>query len=103
MQGDHLFRHLLDELSKVAGAEHLVDEIWTIRSEVISPVVKARTLLRYLELFVRRAEEVVAGPRRRPGPRMKVALRSAQPSAPDAFPAVGRDVGGRLGGRRRTL
>jgi hypothetical protein len=94
VQGDHLFRHLLQELASIDGAQAVRDEIWRIRSEVLSPSVKARCLLRYVELLARRAQEELAGPGRRP--------RRARPPLPPAadhpdpvaspFPAVGRDV-----------
>ncbi|HJV09446.1 MAG TPA: hypothetical protein VJ653_07180, partial [Acidimicrobiales bacterium] len=88
IQGEHLFRHLLSELS---GAARLVDDLWTIRSEVISPEVKTRTLLRYVERLVDRAQTVAATPGRRPSKRP-----AAKPSPPlvaaSPFPAVGRDV-----------
>ncbi|MGH9265424.1 MAG: glycoside hydrolase family 2 protein [Acidimicrobiales bacterium] len=96
VQGDHLFRHLLDELSRLPGAERVRDEIWTIRSEVVSPAVKARTLLRYLDRCARRAEAVLAGPGHRPTARPKAASRKndTPPAAPPpvAYPPVGRDV-----------
>jgi hypothetical protein len=94
MQGEHLFRHLLDEVSGLVGGERLCDDLWTIRAEVISPAVKSRLLLRYAELFVRRAELLQAAPGRRRS-------RGAEPTPPGAgvlrepartFPAVGRDV-----------
>jgi len=89
-QGEHLFRHLVPALAGLAGAPAVIDALWTIRSEVISPVVKTRTLLRYIELLVRRAERVL--PRRR----RRVASRpSPQPASPppsSLFPPVGRDV-----------
>ena len=110
VQGEHLFRHLLSELSGVPGAAHVLDDIWTIRAEVISPEVKTRTLLRYVELLIRRAEAVVATPGRRPSKRVRQpALRAARaqpaPAAPavDAspFPAVGRDLKPLRAGLRR--
>jgi len=94
VQGEHLFRHLLDEVSGLVGGERLCDDLWTIRAEVISPAVKSRLLLRYAELFVRRAELLQAAPGRRRS-------RGAEPTPPGAgvlrepartFPAVGRDV-----------
>ena len=95
MQGEHLFRHLFAELGGVAGAERLLDDVWTIRAEVVSPVVKTRTLLGYAELFVRRAEDRLAKPRRRTSARRpKVSASTPDPSRTDpaVFPAVGRDV-----------
>jgi hypothetical protein len=94
IQGEHLFRHLLSEFTGVAGAGRLLEEIWAIRSEVISPQVKARNLLRYIELLVQRAAGIVATPRRRPAKRAATAAVAAIPETPAAtpFPAVGRDV-----------
>jgi hypothetical protein len=93
IQGEHLFRHLQSELAGVAGAGRLLDDVWTIRSEVISPQVKARNLLRYMELLAQRAGDIVATARRRPSKRAAKA-QTAIPEAPAAtpFPAVGRDV-----------
>lgn len=94
VQGEHIFRHVLSEFAGVAGAGRLLDDVWTIRSEVISPQVKARNLLRYIELLAQRAGEVVATPRRRPSKRAARAAVAARPEAPAVtpFPAVGRDV-----------
>ena len=94
IQGEHLFRHLQSEFAGVAGAGRLLDDLWTIRSEVVSPEVKSRNLLRYIELLVQRSGDVVATPRRRPSKRAATAVVTAQPEAPTAspFPAVGRDV-----------
>ncbi|MDQ4069145.1 MAG: beta galactosidase jelly roll domain-containing protein, partial [Actinomycetota bacterium] len=78
VQGEHLFRHLLAELDGVAGAERLLEDVWTIRSEVVSPIVKNRTLLRYAELFVRRAEGgAPRSPRRASSPPAKSAAAAA--------------------------
>jgi hypothetical protein len=90
VQGEHLLRHLLAELERLSGAEPLRDDIWTIRAEVVSPVVKARTLLRYVELFVRRAEARLATSRPRTAAKPPSTPLVA-PAAPAAFPAVGRD------------
>jgi hypothetical protein len=78
----------------VAGAGRLLEEIWIIRSEVISPQVKARNLLRYIELLVERAADILATPRRRPSKRAAKAPVPTHPETPAAtpFPAVGRDV-----------
>jgi len=94
IQGEHLFRHVLSEFAGVAGAGRLLDDVWTIRSEVISPQVKARALLRYIELLVQRAQELLGTPGRRPSKRAAKAAVPASPEAPatSAFPAVGRDV-----------
>jgi len=94
VQGEHLFRHLLPELAGHAGADRLLDDIWTIRSEVVSPAVKARTLLRYVELVVRRAEALLATKGRRPSRAPRPVADAASHGAPLAplFPAVGRDV-----------
>jgi len=94
VQGEHLFRHLLQELAGLAGSGRLRDELWTIRSEVVSPTVKTRALLRYVELFVRRAEGRFGTKGRRSG-RQSGRAPDAVPdvSAPPAvFPAIGRDV-----------
>lgn len=103
VQGEHLFRHLLSEFAGTAGAGRLLDDVWTIRSEVISPDVKARALLRYIELLVQRAQEVAASPRRRPSKRAAKAAvpnRLEAPTEP-AFPAVGRNVKPNPAGARR--
>jgi hypothetical protein len=92
VQGEHLFRHLLPELAGLAGADRIVDDLWTIRSEVVSPEVKTRTLLRYAELFVRRAEEVAAVPRRRRSKQAPPAPAAERPPASQTLRAVGRDV-----------
>jgi hypothetical protein len=100
IQGEHLFRHLLSELSSVAGADGVLDDVWTIRAEVISPEVKARTLLRYVEALVRRAEALLATPGRRPSKRVRP---TPAPPAGEAspFPAVGRDLKPARAGLRR--
>jgi len=100
VQGEHLFRHLLGELSGQAGAERALDEIWTIRAEVISPEVKTRTLLRYVELVVRRAEAVAATPGRRPSGRARP-TPAGPPVEESPFPAVGRDLKPLRAGLRR--
>ncbi|MDQ3896397.1 MAG: hypothetical protein M3326_03935 [Actinomycetota bacterium] len=100
VQGEHLFRHLLAELRDVPGAERLLDDIWTVRAEVVSPIVKARTLLRYVELFVARAEEHLVHPRRRARADVP-AVPVAAGHEPSAFPAVGRDVTSPPSGRPR--
>ncbi|MDP1806329.1 MAG: hypothetical protein Q8K72_14240, partial [Acidimicrobiales bacterium] len=103
VQGEHLFRHLLSEF---AGAGRLLDDVWTIRSEVLSPQVKARNLLRYIELLVQRAADIVTTPRRRPSKRAAKAAVAARAETPAAapFPAVGRDVKPtRAGVRHRAL
>jgi hypothetical protein len=64
VQGEHLFRHVLHELSHLDGGQPVSDDIWRIRSEIVSPREKARALLRYLELFVARAEQRLASTRR---------------------------------------
>ena len=94
IQGEHLFRHVLSEFAGAAGAGRLLDEAWTIRSEVISPEVKARNLLRYIELLAQRADDLVSTPRRRPSKRHAKAAAAARAETPPAspFPAVGRDV-----------
>jgi hypothetical protein len=61
VQGEHLFRHLLWQLDGAAYAEALREEIWRIRSEVLSPREKARVLIRYLELLVVRGDERLGG------------------------------------------
>ena len=92
VQGEHLFRHLLRELDGSAGAEPLCDDIWTIRSETVSPEVKSRTLLRYVDLVVRRAEALLATRGRRPSSRMRSAAAGADTPPASLFPAVGRNV-----------
>ncbi len=79
VQGEHLFRHLLSEFAGVAGAGRLLDDVWTIRSEVVSPQVKARNLLRYIELLAQRAGDIVATPRRRPSKRAAKAAGRRRP------------------------
>lgn len=106
VQGEHLFRHLIAELEATPGAGAVRDEIWRIRAEVLSPAVKARNLLRYAELVVHHAEEVVAGGARRARRTPATAATSLPASAVPAvterppFEAVGRDVKP-SGGRRR--
>jgi hypothetical protein len=94
IQGEHLFRHVQSEFAGMAGAGRLLDDVWTIRSEVISPQVKSRALLRYLELLAERAQAVVETPRRRPSKRAAKSPGPARPEPPaeSPFPAVGRDV-----------
>jgi hypothetical protein len=95
VQGEHLFRHLLPELRGLAGSERLCDDIWTIRSETVSPTVKSETLLRYVELVVRRAEDLLATKGRRRSGGLRPVPPSAGAGAPPPAPlcpAVGRDV-----------
>jgi hypothetical protein len=94
VQGEHLFRHLAPELAGLAGADHVTEMAWTIRSEVVSPEVKTRTLLRYVELVVRRAETLLATRGRRPARRRPLVGVPAPDGLPQSslFPAVGRDV-----------
>jgi len=95
VQGEHLFRHLFPELDGLAGAQPLCDDIWTIRSETVSPEVKARTLLRYVELVVRRAEGLLSTKGRRAAARVRTPPILGGPSAPPPaplFPPVGRDI-----------
>jgi hypothetical protein len=80
VQGEHLFRHVLQELSHLAGAEGLVEDVWRIRSETVSPREKARALLRHLEQFVQRGEARLARTGRAPAGRRP-------PSAADVLPA----------------
>ena len=99
IQGEHLFRHVLSEFAGAAGGGRLLDDVWTIRSEIVSPEVKARALLRYVALLAERAAQVVARPQRRI-PKRAGKAAAAGPEAPleSPFPAVGRDV---KPGRRR--
>jgi hypothetical protein len=96
VQGEHLFRHVLAELPGVPGAGPVLDDVWTIRSEILSPAVKARTLLRYVEHVVRRAEALVDSPGRRPSRQAKAVPQPragrAVPDPPARFFPVGRDV-----------
>jgi hypothetical protein len=94
VQGEHLFRHVLSEFAGAAGASRLLDDVWTIRSEVVSPEVKARTLLRYVDLLARRAQLVASVPGRRPAKPAKATAGAGAPEVParSPFPAVGRDV-----------
>ncbi len=93
IQGEHLFRHLVSEFAGVAGAGHLLDDVWTLRSEVVSPEVKTRNLLRSIELLVPRAEAIVSNARRRPTKRAaKPAASGPQIPAAPQFAAVGREV-----------
>ena len=100
IQGEHLFRHLLAELSGVAGADRVLDDVWTIRAEVISPEVKSRTLLRYVQALVLRAEAVLATPGRRPSRRAR-STPAPPPFEASPFPAVGRDLKPLRAGPRR--
>lgn len=92
VQGEHLFRHVLSEFAGVAGAARLLDDVWTIRSEVISPEVKARNLLRYIDVLTQRAEEIVSAPRRRPKRVTKAPAAGPHAPAESEFVAIGRDV-----------
>ena len=49
VQGEHLFRHLLAELGGFPPAEPLLEDVWTIRSEIVSPAEKAAVLVAYLD------------------------------------------------------
>ena len=100
VQGEHLFRHLLAELAGRAGTERVVDDVWNIRAEVISPEVKTRTLVRYLERLVRRAEAVAATPGRRPSKPARP-TPATPPVEAQPFPAVGRDLKPLRAGSRR--
>ncbi|MCA1845366.1 MAG: hypothetical protein LC792_19675, partial [Actinobacteria bacterium] len=94
VQGEHLFRHVLHELSGFDAGGRVRDDIWRMRSETVSPREKARALLRYIEFFVERAEQRLAStgrarrsspPSTRPTPPRSTARRVA------ATP-VGRDI-----------
>lgn len=98
VQGEHLFRHLVAELAGVRHAAWLVDQVWRIRSEVVSPAEKARVLVAYLERLVGAAEhrlEGGPGPRRRRTAAPATARADAPPAAittePSPWAAVGRD------------
>jgi hypothetical protein len=72
-QGEHFFRHILAELDGLDPSGLLLEPIWRIRSETISPAEKTAVLVRYLERFVARVEQHlrergVATPLRRTGP-----------------------------------
>jgi hypothetical protein len=56
IQGEHLIRHVLGELESLPYGRGVVDDVWRIRSEIVSPAEKARVLLRYLKRFVEKAE-----------------------------------------------
>ncbi|HEX2042212.1 MAG TPA: hypothetical protein VHF24_06200 [Acidimicrobiales bacterium] len=56
-QGEHFFRHLLAELEGLDPLGLLLDPIWRIRSETVSPAEKTAVLVRYLDRFVTRVEE----------------------------------------------
>lgn len=56
-QGEHFFAHILSELEGLDGSAPLLDTIWRIRSEMLSPAEKTAVLMRYLELFGAKAEE----------------------------------------------
>jgi hypothetical protein len=95
VQGEHLFRHALHDLSHLPESAPLRDDIWRIRSEVVSPREKARALLRYLDLFIHRAEARLAETQR--ARRDQPARATAEPAlnrgtGPVAFPPVGRDI-----------
>jgi hypothetical protein len=95
VQGEHLFRHVLDELSHLAGSDRLLEDVWRIRSEIVSPREKARALLRHLEQFVERAEARLAGKGRARAGQRRSAPRGDTPAARPPHPvpvAVGRDV-----------
>jgi hypothetical protein len=95
VQGEHLFRHILHELSHLPQADRLRDDIWRIRSEVVSPREKARALLRYAELFVHQAEARLAQLQRARRPQPVPPTAEPAPEArttPVAFPPVGRDI-----------
>jgi hypothetical protein len=64
VQGEHFFRHILSELATLETGRFLSEPIWRIRSEVLSPSEKSDVLLRYLELFIARAEAHLGIPER---------------------------------------
>ncbi|HEX2272783.1 MAG TPA: hypothetical protein VHG90_02805 [Acidimicrobiales bacterium] len=71
-QGEHFFRHILAELEGLDPSGPLLEPIWRIRSETISPAEKTAVLFGYLERFVARVEQHlrdrgVATPLRRVG------------------------------------
>ena len=96
VQGEHLFRHLLAELAGVEHARWLVDQVWRIRSEIVSPAEKARVLVDYLELLVAAAMRRLADgtPARAQPSRRSPARAVTKTVATEVTPwvPVGRDV-----------
>jgi hypothetical protein len=56
VQGEHFFRHLLEELHGLEEADVLVDTVWRIRSEIVSPAEKTAVLMRALERLIEQAD-----------------------------------------------
>lgn len=56
-QGEHFFRHLEAELEGLDGSSFLLEAVWLIRSEILSPAEKTAVLLQYLETFGTKADE----------------------------------------------
>ncbi|MBW3547116.1 MAG: hypothetical protein KY452_03135 [Actinobacteria bacterium] len=101
IQGEHFFNHLLNELPAVPGSGFVIEDLWLIRSEILSPREKARVLVRYLELLELRAESRMAhgrGNGRSPvlPPSPLDADVQPMPGGPIS-PPVGRDVASTAG------
>ncbi|MFN2606414.1 MAG: sugar-binding domain-containing protein [Acidimicrobiales bacterium] len=62
IQGEHLLRHVLAELDATPEAAPLLEALWKIRSEVLSPTEKTAVAIRYLGLFAERAEAHLEAP-----------------------------------------
>ncbi|HEX6596608.1 MAG TPA: hypothetical protein VF045_06710 [Acidimicrobiales bacterium] len=94
VQGEHLFRHVLAEWAGVKHAGWLTEEVWRIRSEIVSPAEKARVLIRYLELLVAAARRRLEsdGPTRRSRTRARPAAATAPATEASPWTPVGRDV-----------
>ncbi|MGH9279326.1 MAG: sugar-binding domain-containing protein, partial [Acidimicrobiales bacterium] len=88
IQGEHLFRHVLAELPGLPHADRIIDAVWRIRCEIVSPTEKAGVLLRYIESFVQQAELRLARTRRMTRPRTGRRI----PAEGDAAPLGGRMV-----------
>jgi len=93
VQGEHLFRHLLAELAGVEAAAWLVDEVWRIRSEIVSPAEKARALLAYLERLVAAADHRLGmpAPARRGSRHRPATTFPAAAAEPPRWTPVGTD------------
>ena len=93
-QGEHFFRHILAELEALDATGLLLEPIWWIRSETVSPAEKTAVLFRYLDRFVTRVEQHLRG-RGVPTP-----LRRVEPSRRprERAPVGSADGGERAGG-----
>jgi hypothetical protein len=78
---------VIAELEPLPETDALLDAVWTIRSEILSPSEKSHVLIRYLEGLLHKP-----GAPTLPAAQVTVAVPTARRSTP-RVPAVGRDVG----------